>query len=225
MSTPEEILAKHLITIPSRRGEPVYYAPVYARVAAFRAAHPDGAIAVDFIQVDGRLVARAQVTVDGAVRATAHATVVDGAGKTWAGRELEKAETAAVGRALAYVGFGTVNAGGDLDEADHLADAPLQASQASGAGGVAAVSYVDVAANADGRPYLVAEGGLLAFSRQPFAEAGLDVAGWTTPGDRHLLPRPVAVTWQTDAHGRQVVKRVERLNPDADPPQQEGGAL
>lgn len=40
---------------------------------------------------------------------------------------LEKAETAAVGRALAMLGYGTQHALADLDEGDRLADSPLEA--------------------------------------------------------------------------------------------------
>lgn len=39
----------------------------------------------------------------------------------------EKAETAAIGRALAMLGFGTQHALSDLDEGERLADSPLQA--------------------------------------------------------------------------------------------------
>lgn len=42
---------------------------------------------------------------------------------------LEKAETSAVGRALAMLGYGTQFALADLDEGDRLADSPLQASK------------------------------------------------------------------------------------------------
>lgn len=40
---------------------------------------------------------------------------------------LEKAETSAIGRALAMLGFGTQFAVADLDEGTRLADSPLQA--------------------------------------------------------------------------------------------------
>lgn len=40
---------------------------------------------------------------------------------------LEKAETAAVGRALAMLGFGTQHALSDLDEGERIVDTPLKA--------------------------------------------------------------------------------------------------
>lgn len=49
------------------------------------------------------------------------------AGKV-SGRYLEKAETAAVGRALAHLGYGTQFAS-ELNEDDHIADAPIPAKK------------------------------------------------------------------------------------------------
>lgn len=42
---------------------------------------------------------------------------------------IEKAETSAIGRALALMGYGTQYALSDLDEGDRLADSPLQSAK------------------------------------------------------------------------------------------------
>jgi hypothetical protein len=44
---------------------------------------------------------------------------------TWRDKEIEKAETAAVGRALGFAGYGTLAAFAD-DDRDNLADAPIE---------------------------------------------------------------------------------------------------
>jgi hypothetical protein len=69
------------------------------------------------------------------------ATVTDGAGgaATGTGTEtrqgfedfVEKAETRAIGRALAALGIGTQFVGEELSEGDHVADAPVATSQGS----------------------------------------------------------------------------------------------
>jgi hypothetical protein len=45
---------------------------------------------------------------------------------------LEKAETGAIGRALAMLGFGTQHALADLDEGERIVDSPLKAVSSSG---------------------------------------------------------------------------------------------
>lgn len=101
------------------------YLPVAARVAWFREEHPQGCIATDLRSVGNTLFARAEIHVDDVLIATGMASVRSGQNQVWNGREIEKAETAAIGRALAAAGYGTLQAGEDLDEGDYLADSPV----------------------------------------------------------------------------------------------------
>lgn len=101
------------------------YLPVNARVAWFRDKSPDGSIDTEIVALGNLMMARARIIVSGIVIAVGHATVRDGKGQTWAGREVEKAETAAIGRALALAGFGTMNAADELDDTDYLSDTPI----------------------------------------------------------------------------------------------------
>lgn len=110
----------HMIDLRGRS-----YLPVAARVAWFRDCHPGGCVDTDILMVGDMYLARARVIVDGAIVATGHATLRDGKGQTWAGREIEKAETAAIGRALAVAGYGTLAAADELDDTDYLSDAPV----------------------------------------------------------------------------------------------------
>lgn len=115
--------ADYLITMRSGKK----YLPVNARIAWFREQHPDDKIKTGIIVVGDVLIARALVIIGGINVATGHATIRSGRGTTWEGREVEKAETAAIGRALATAGYGTLNAGDEFDESENLADAPVAA--------------------------------------------------------------------------------------------------
>ena len=85
------------------------------------------AITTEFLNItDDQTVARALVTIygeDGKVIRTATATKRET--KKDFSDHTEKAETGAIGRALAMLGLGTQFAVADLDEGDRLADAPV----------------------------------------------------------------------------------------------------
>ncbi len=101
------------------------YLPVMARVAWYRETFPNGQINTDFIVVGELVIAKTSVSDnEGNFLASGSATVRDASDKerAWAGRIVEKAETAAIGRALANAGFGTLAAGDD--EGEYLADTP-----------------------------------------------------------------------------------------------------
>lgn len=81
------------------------YVPVHTRIEQFRAQHPAGRILTTILEGEP-LTVRAEVYFDGSdvPNATAHASEEGG----MAGRKssaLEKTETAAVGRALAFCGY------------------------------------------------------------------------------------------------------------------------
>lgn len=101
------------------------YLEVKWRIVWFRDAHPAGRIATEIIR-DEPLIVRATVfSADGLMMATGHGSANAGGRKVvWTGREIEKAETAAIGRALAHAGFGTQFTG--EDEEDHIADSPVE---------------------------------------------------------------------------------------------------
>ncbi len=102
------------------------YLKVPGRVEMFRADHPEGGITTELISTDPRIIVRAEVHGEGGVLiATAYGTAPMQGMSSWKGREIEKAETAAVGRALGFAGYGTLAAFDD-DDRDNLADAPIE---------------------------------------------------------------------------------------------------
>lgn len=104
------------------------YLPVAARLAWFRADVPDGAILNEIVSINNVMIARSTVLVGDRVIATGMATVRSAEGRApWAGRDIEKAETAAMGRALAVAGYGTLQTDDfDADDDGYLADSPVQ---------------------------------------------------------------------------------------------------
>jgi hypothetical protein len=103
------------------------YLKVPGRVEMFRTDHPLGVITTDLVYLEPRVVVRASIhAADGTLIATGYGTApIIGKGQsTWRDKEIEKAETAAVGRALGFAGYGTLAAFAD-DDADNLADAPI----------------------------------------------------------------------------------------------------
>lgn len=105
------------------------YLKVAGRVLLFREQHPTGGIYTELIQLDldkGFCLYKAIVlTGDGAILSTAYGSETQrGFPAGW----VEKAETVAVGRALAAAGFGTQFALADFHEVggdEKLADAPV----------------------------------------------------------------------------------------------------
>lgn len=100
------------------------YLPVPPRIVMMRTDHPDWAIMTEPVPVDNPTMFRA-VIADGAgnVIAIGHKSVTDfrQGGKSFA---FEKAETGAIGRALAFAGYGTMEAQQDITEGDEIADSP-----------------------------------------------------------------------------------------------------
>ncbi len=111
---------KHLIQLKGKD-----YLQVQHRVMWFKDTHPKGQILTEVVSLDP-VVMKATVTDNNAnVIATGHGSAMPKANAVWSGRELEKAETAAVGRALGLAGFGTQFTGDFADgEDDYLADSP-----------------------------------------------------------------------------------------------------
>jgi hypothetical protein len=140
----------HLIQLKSRDGSKDYL-PVQWRLVWFRSLCPEGIIETEMVHFDpnreteeevytwnqetrrseksikranGFVVFRAVVTDGKGGKATA--TKSERAASF--GDYVEKAETGAIGRALAMLGFGTQFTGDDLDEQHRIVDAPVDRS-------------------------------------------------------------------------------------------------
>lgn len=114
--------ARHLTRISGAE-----YLEVKWRVVWFREVHPHGSIETELVRFDEReAVVKAIVTArDGTGRPLGSATGY-GSEKPGDFRDyLEKAETKAIGRALANMGFGT-QFSVDLDTGDRVVDAPVR---------------------------------------------------------------------------------------------------
>jgi hypothetical protein len=98
------------------------YLPVAARIAWFRREHPDWSIITKEIKSAPKAIVMKAVIKDaqGRVIATARKKETEEGFSDY----IEKAETGAVGRALAMCGYGTL-AAPEFDEEERLADAPV----------------------------------------------------------------------------------------------------
>lgn len=99
------------------------YLPVAQRLIWFREICPTWSIKTQLLEhSEAATLARAEILDEtGRVMSTAHKTET---AKGFADH-TEKAETGAIGRALALCGFGTQFVGDELDEGERLADAPI----------------------------------------------------------------------------------------------------
>ena len=102
------------------------YLPVTARIAWFRREHPLWSIVTEVEQLADKAVVMKATIKDmlGTVIATARKKETE----TGFPDYIEKAETGAIGRALAMCGYGTLQAP-EFDEQDRLADAPIEKSK------------------------------------------------------------------------------------------------
>jgi len=99
------------------------YLEVKYRLVWFREEHPQWSIETEFLNVDERsALARAVVKDEsGRVIATSHKAEAVNNFPDF----MEKAETGAIGRALALIGFGTQFCADELDEGERIVDAPV----------------------------------------------------------------------------------------------------
>jgi len=141
----------HIIQLKSQQG-PKDYLPVAWRLVWFRELCPEGTITTELLDLARSEECETEVSIWNEEKrrsekvikrakgvAVFRATVTDGKGASATGTKtenaaafpdyLEKAETGAIGRALAALGFGTQFTGDELDEGDRLADAPVTRPQ------------------------------------------------------------------------------------------------
>ena len=99
------------------------YLPVAARIAWFRKDHPDWSIITKCVQLANKAVLMKAIIKDrdGRIIATARKRETEVGFPDY----IEKAETGAIGRALAMCGYGTLQAP-EFDEGDRLADSPVE---------------------------------------------------------------------------------------------------
>ena len=102
------------------------YLPVAARIAWFRKDYPYWSIVTEVeLQADKAVVMKATIKdMLGTVIATSRKKETEMGFPDY----IEKAETGAIGRALAMCGYGTLQAP-EFDEQDRLADAPIEKSK------------------------------------------------------------------------------------------------
>jgi len=111
------------------------YLPAYARIMWFRDQNPSGVILTELVNLDPPVIKATISNESGQIVATGHAMAIDNGKVMWTGRAIEKAETAAISRALAHTGYGTQFA--EDDDADYLADSPIEKAPPSRQNGVA----------------------------------------------------------------------------------------
>ncbi|MGE3262026.1 MAG: hypothetical protein AB7K68_09625 [Bacteriovoracia bacterium] len=99
------------------------YLEVKYRLVWFREEHPQWSIETEFLSMDDRSACARAVVRDetGRIIATSHKAETAGNFPDF----MEKAETGAIGRALALIGFGTQFCADELDEGDRIVDAPV----------------------------------------------------------------------------------------------------
>jgi len=99
------------------------YLPVAARIAWFRREHPGWSIITKTVQLANKAVVMKAIIRDanGRIIATARKKETEVGFADY----IEKAETGAVGRALAMCGYGTLQAP-EFDEEERLADSPIE---------------------------------------------------------------------------------------------------
>ncbi len=125
------------------KGKP--YLPVAGRIAIIRAEQKPYSIKTTPLQIEmehGFAVFQAEVWLDG---------ILLGMGTKQESKKdfpdfVEKAETGAIGRALAIAGFGTMYALQDFDEGERMADAPVTVNKAAPKSAPAPAPVNDLAA-------------------------------------------------------------------------------
>lgn len=124
MSTQPFDPAKHFIQLRSRKGGGTQdYLPVSARMAWLRSVHPEAVVETECLRDTADSAAfKATITIPGHGAATGHGDETQADFRDF----YCKAETKALGRALAVLGFGTLQAGDELDSGDQPVATPAR---------------------------------------------------------------------------------------------------
>lgn len=100
------------------------YLEVKWRLVWFRETHPAGAITTELVAMDPNVIVKATISTADGILSTGYGSAAAAGKGPWTGRAIEKAETAAIGRALGVAGFGTQFDADD--ETDNIVDSPVQ---------------------------------------------------------------------------------------------------
>ena len=111
--------SEHMIKLKTKD-----YLQVQWRLVWFREDHPDWSINAECLEHDeDHAIFKATIcNENGVQKSSGHGSE----SKRDFGDYLEKAETKAIGRALAMLGYGTQFAGNELDEGERIVDSPAQ---------------------------------------------------------------------------------------------------
>jgi len=102
------------------------YLDVKWRIAWMREEHPDWGQDTQALEIGGAVIVKVTLRNASGFQVSAGTATLRSASqreKSWEGRDFEKAETAALGRALAHAGYGTQFA---EEDGDNLSDAPVE---------------------------------------------------------------------------------------------------
>jgi hypothetical protein len=121
------------------------YLEVKFRLVWFREEHPDWSIETEFLSIDAHSACARAVVKDatGRIIATSHKTESESNFPDF----MEKAETGAIGRALALIGYGTQFCADELDEGERIVDSPVAKRNDYATGQASSVPRVNRAAS------------------------------------------------------------------------------
>jgi hypothetical protein len=115
---------KHQTELPLLNLKGKDYLEVKYRLVWFREEHPDWSIETEFTATSDRMALARAIIRDESGRVIATSHKMENAGHF--PDFLEKAETGAIGRALALIGYGTQFCADELDEGERIVDSPAQ---------------------------------------------------------------------------------------------------
>jgi len=124
--------AKHLTNLnPS--GAPRMYMEVKWRLAWLRAEQPNAMIRTTALSIDDKMaVILAEIELPSGAKGSGIGMAEKEGSSRYAGRYVEKAETAALGRACATLGYGTQFTDTEYEDSQHPADTPIDHGPQSG---------------------------------------------------------------------------------------------
>jgi hypothetical protein len=107
----------------------VEYATVESRVRAFCSEYQNGQILTELVKNDdrtGEVIFKAHAVVDGVIKGTGHAMEMRGSSNINKTSHIECAETSAIGRALAFIGY---MSSGNIASYEEIENAKLQRAE------------------------------------------------------------------------------------------------